>query len=112
MKRFQRFIGSSVIRERFGATKVLEDAGLDARYLPDEFDDFDEMEFLAPFEGDKKMVFSVVLEEKKIKRMSLGWVGPEDPDDAMRGLDDDEIQRALELRGEAFVRLLDEVTEQ
>jgi len=111
MKRFQPFVGRVVDRSRLDEATVLEARRIEARYLPDSFEEFDEMEFLAPFEGQDKLVFSVALEQGRIMRILLGWVQPGDPDDAMRSLDDAGIERALALQGEALLGVLQEITE-
>ena len=110
MKRFQPFVGRAVDRPRLDGTGVLEKAGLVPRYLPDAFEEFDEMEFLLPFQEEKKLVLSVALEQGRIQRMLFGWVGPGDPEDAMRSLDEEGLTSALELHGAALIEFLEEVT--
>ena len=45
------------------------------------------------------MVLSVALEQDRVQRILLGWVAPDDPDDAMRSLDEKTLARALEKNG-------------
>jgi hypothetical protein len=90
---------------------LFEGIGVVPRYLPETLEDFDEMEFLAPYEGDKKLVLSVALEEGKIQRILLGWVGPGDPEDAMRSFDEEELERAAASGGKVFETLLEKITQ-
>ena len=112
MERFRRFFGCEVQRERLDDAGRLAEARLTPRYLPDAFEDFDEMEFLAPFEGDKRLVISLALEQKKIMRVLFGWTGPDDPDDQMRSLDEEELKRALDLQGERLSVFLEGILRQ
>lgn len=107
MKRFQPFVGSVVERARLDDPVLFDDTGIAPRYLPDVFEEFDEMEFLAPFEGDRKLVFSLALEQGKVMRILIGWVEPDDPDDFMRSFDEEGLRKALDLQGEALVRFME-----
>lgn len=86
------------------------EAGIAPRYLPDEFEAFDEMDFLAPLDGERRLVVSAALEEGKIMRILLGWVGPGDPDDAMHALDEEGLGKALELNGDRLVGFFEKIT--
>ncbi len=110
MERFQIYVNRKVERKNIDGSAALREAGFVPRYLPDAFEDFDEMEFLLPFEGDKKLVLSIALEEGGIKRILIGWVGPDDPDDMMRSLDKAGLKKALDLQGGSVSRFLDEIT--
>jgi hypothetical protein len=110
MNRFQPFIGRVVMRERCDEAALLETTGITPRYLPDVFDELDEMEFTLPLKGEKGLVFSAVLEAGRIQRILLGWVGPDDPEDFMRPLDEAGIGEALEITGDALIRFLEAVT--
>jgi len=110
MERFRRFFGCPVNRKRMDDPALFEETGLEPRYLPEAFDVFDEMDFLAPLEGERRLVLSAALEEGKIMRILLGWVGPADPDDAMHRLDEEGIASALQLRGDDLVRFMEEIT--
>ena len=110
MQRFQPFVGRPVNRTRIGESSVLEKAGFVARYLPEEFDEFDEMEFTLPFEEEKSLVLSVALEQGRIMRILIGWVGPGDPDDAMRSFDEKDLKRALDLKGDDMARFLEDIS--
>ncbi len=109
MERFQVFIGRILDRSRLDNREALERAGLEPRYLPESFDEFDEVDFVAPLDGPNRMVLSVALEQGRIGRIILGWVAPDDPDDAMRSFDDEGLQRALGANGDRVVAFLDEV---
>jgi hypothetical protein len=110
MKRFRVFFNREVIRERLDDTELLTRAGLKVRYLPEVFEDFDEMEFLAPLEEGKDLVVSMALEQGKIMRLMLGWVGPDDPEDEMRSLDEGGVQQVLERYGDALTEFLKAIT--
>lgn len=111
MERFRKIFGRSVNRSRLDDASLLEGAELTPRYLPDAFDEFDEMEFLCPLEGDRKLVLSAALEQGKIMRILFGWVGPDDPDDAMRRLDEEELKKILDGKGPALIEFLEAITE-
>jgi hypothetical protein len=110
MKRFQEFIGRAVDRGRCGDAALLGSAGLEPRYLPETFDEFDEMDFLAAYEKGRSLVLSVALEQKRIQRILIGWAAPGDPDDAMRTLGDEELAKALDVKGDDFKNFLAGIT--
>lgn len=110
MKRFQEFIGRAVNRNRCDDGALLGPAGLEPRYLPEAFDEFDEMDFLAPYEEGRSLVLSVALEQNRIQRILIGWAAPGDPDDAMRTLGDEELARALDAKGDDFRNFLAGIT--
>lgn len=109
MDRFRCFFGCEVNRRRMDPA-LFEEAGIAPRYLPDEFESFDEMDFLVPLDGEKRLVVSAALEEGKIMRILLGWVGPDDPDDAMHPLDEEDLGQALEMNGDALVGFFEKIT--
>jgi len=99
-----------VERARFDDAALFDETGVVPRYLPDAFEEFDEMEFILPFEGDRKLVLSLALEQGKVMRILLGWVAPDDPDDFMRSFDEEGLEKALTLRGDALVRFMERAT--
>jgi hypothetical protein len=52
----------------------------------------------------------VALEQGRIMRILIGWVSPGDPDDAMRSMEEKDLKRALDLRGDDLARFLEEIT--
>ncbi len=115
MERFQAFIGRTLERARLDNQEALGRAGLEPRYLPETFEEFDEVDFLAPLEpegpldGRNRMVLSVAIERGKVQRILLGWVAPGDPEDTMRRLDEETLGRALEMNGDRVVAFFEEV---
>lgn len=110
MDRFKPFFGLTLNRKAMDEPFLLETTGLSPRYLPDAFDDLDEFDYLLPFEGDKKLVFSAVVEMGKLKRVIFGWVGPEDDEDELRPLTPDELKRGLDLQGRQVAMFLEAIT--
>ncbi len=110
MERFRRFFGREVLRARIDEGDRLEVAELEPRYLPEAVDSFDEMEFTAPLEEEKRLVISAVLEEGRIMRLMIGWIGPDDPEDHMNSLDEEALEKALSRHGEKLVRFFEEIT--
>jgi hypothetical protein len=110
MERFKPFMARPVKPERLKDPALFEGTGAEPRYLPETLAAFDEMEFLAPYEGDRKLVLSVALEEGRIQRILMGWVGPGDPEDAMRSFDEQELEGVVDSHGEVFAVLLEKIT--
>jgi len=111
MERFRPFFGCPVNRKGLDDPAVLEEAGLEARYLPAAFESFDEMEFMTSLEGDKKLVLSIALEEGKIMRILFGWAGPDDPEDTLRSLEQADLTEALDQHGEALTDFFKKITD-
>ena len=111
MERFRRFFGCKVVRSQLDDVSLLEQSGLEARYLPEAFDEFDEMEFLLPWEEDRKIVLSAALEQEKIMRILFGWIGPGDPEDAMRKLEEEDLKKVLAEKGPLLLAFLESITQ-
>ena len=68
------------------------------------------MDFLAAYEEDRKLVLSVALEGGLIKRILVGWVGPDDSEDTIRTLDEESLAKALESKGDDFKLFFESIT--
>ena len=110
MERFRAFIGRLVDHTRLVESLPEAWPGFEARYLPERFEEFDEIDFALPYEGERRLVVTAALEQGRIQRILLGWIAPGDPEDAMRSLPDADLARALEMRGDELVRFFETVT--
>jgi len=110
MKLLRDFIGCEVNRSMMDDPGLLKETGLVPRYLPDVFEDFDEFDYLAPYENDNKLVLSAAIENGKLMRLIIGWAAPDDPEDALRPLDEEELEHALKLHGENLTKFLERIS--
>ena len=109
MKRLQRFLGRAVDLEAARDADLLGRLGIEARYLPEALEDFDEMELGLGLVGDRTVIFTLVLEKGRLGRISLGYVlDPQDDD--MRAFSESELAAVMDERGEALLAFVAAVT--
>ena len=109
MQRFQRFLGCKVDVNRIREPGLLSSAGVSARYLPEELDDFDEMEFGAGSWEGRDLVFTLVLEHGVVARISLGYIPPGGSEDDMMAFSESQLQAVLTVRGEQLESFFDSI---
>jgi hypothetical protein len=110
MKRFQGFIGKTVNHAVVQDENVLSSLGVEGRWVPDELEDFDEMEFGLGQWGDRKLIFTLVVEMGKLQRISLGYIPPGGDEDDMHAFTEHELAEVLEEKGDALIQFFEKVT--
>lgn len=110
MKRFRKYIDSSVNIENVKDSDQLNTFEVTCRYLPDPPEDFDEFEFATDFKGNRDLGIMVTIELGKIKKLLFGLIDPEDPD-IIRPLSESQIADLLAQRGNQLVRFFDYITQ-
>ena len=109
MQRFQRFIGRPVDVNRIREPGTLSSSGISVRYLPEELDEFDEMEFGAGSWEGRDLVFTLVLEHGVVARISLGYIPPGGSEDDMMAFSESQLQAVLALKGKDLESFFDSV---
>jgi len=102
MQRFQKFIGREVDFDRLKESPDLGPAGATVRYLPDELDDLDEMEFGAGSWEEKEVIFTLVVERGRLARISLGFIPPGGSEDDMMAFTEAQLKDVLAAKGDAL----------
>ncbi len=110
MKRFQGFIGKTVNHAVVQNEGALSSLGVEGRWVPEELEDFDEMEFGLGQWGDRKLIFTLVVEMGKLQRVSLGYIPPGGAEDDMHAFSEAELAQVLDERGDALIRFFEKVT--
>jgi len=110
MKRLQKFLGLQLDLTRIqDDDALLESFSIEKRYVPDELDIFDELEFgLGPF-GTKTVVLLMVLENGKLQRASLGWIPEGGDEDDFAAFTELELADVMELMAPRIESLFEEV---
>jgi len=110
MKRFQGFIGKAVNHAAVQDDGVLSSLGVEGRWVPEELEDFDEMEFGLGQWGDKTLIFTLVVELGKLQRVSLGYIPPGGAEDDMHAFTEAELAQVLDEKGTALIQFFEKVT--
>jgi hypothetical protein len=102
VQRFQKFIGRKIDFEKLKEPQSSTAAGVTERYVPDELDVFEEMEFGAgPWKG-QDVIFTIVLEEGKLARISLGFIPPGGSEDDMVAFNEAQLKEVLADKGDTL----------
>jgi hypothetical protein len=111
MKRFHPFIDREVNQDALRDAERLRALGIEARYVPDEIEEFDELEygFTEPA-GNRTIIFTTVLEQSKLKRVSLGYIPEGGAKDAMHAFSETELAAVLAKKGDTLTRFFEMVT--
>jgi len=110
MKRLQKYIGCAIDLKAVGDGKLLSSLGVEGRYVPDEIEEFDEMEFGLGQSGDRTVIFTLVLEHGKLMRMALGYIPPGGDEDNMHAFSEVELAEILAEKGETLVGFFEKIT--
>jgi hypothetical protein len=109
MKRFQQFIDRLIDFEAVKDEALLSSLGVESRYVPETLEDFDEMEFGLGGSGGRKIIFTLVLEQRKLKRVSLGWIPGGGDEDDMHAFSQVDLAAVLDEKGDTLTRFFDAV---
>lgn len=104
MEKFKSFIGKQI---NFEKLKNLDNLGkycLQCQRIPENLDEFEEMEFLI-----NDFVMCVAVLEGKIKRIMFVKVNKEDPD-ACSPLTKEELNNLLNKHGDTLVKFFENIT--
>ena len=110
MRRLQRFINRTVDLGAAKDDELLSSLGIEGRYVPDELEDFDEMEFGIGRWSGRTVIFTLVVEHAKLKRVSLGWIPEGGDEDDMRAFSETELGEVLDEKGDTLIRFFEGVT--
>jgi hypothetical protein len=110
MKRLQRFIDRAIDPNAVKDEALLSSLGIQSRYVPETLEDFDEMEFGLGRSGGRTIIFTLVLEHAKLKRVSLGWIPEGGDEDDMRAFSGSELAEVMDENGDTLVGFFDKVT--
>ncbi len=110
MKRFQGFIGKAVDHAALLDESVLASLGIEGRWVPDELEEFDEMEFGLGSRGDNTLIFTLVVEQFKLQRVSLGYIPPGGDEDDMHAFTEEELAKVLSENEDTLIRFFEKAT--
>jgi hypothetical protein len=109
MQRFHRFIGRRIDFSRLQQSQDFASAEVTVRYLPDELEEFDEIEFGAGSWQEREIVFTLVLEHGKLARMSLGYIPAGGSEDDMMAFTETQLREVLAEKGPALESFFDAI---
>lgn len=110
MKRLEKYINRQVILEPIRDEAWLSSLGIEARYVPEALEEFDEMEFGLGHAIGKPAIFTLVIVEGKLQRVSLGWIPEEGDEDEMRAFSEQELGAVLTEKGDVLTKFFEKVT--
>ena len=82
------------------------------RYLPDEIESFEELEFGLGSWRAQEVVFTIVVEDGKLARISLGYIPSDGSEDDMRAFTEQQLETFLNEEGGTLERFLKAVAQQ
>ena len=108
MNRFRAFLDREVAPSALRDAAFRETLGIEARWVPEELGDLEELEFalVEPWCGCK-VVFVAVLERRRLKRLSLGQVPEGCEDDDFRAFGAEELETVVAERGDRLASFLE-----
>jgi hypothetical protein len=112
MQRFRRFIGRRVDFNRIKNNQDLTSAEVTSRYLPDELEEFDEMEFGAGVWEGHDVVFTLVVEHGRLARISLGYIPEGAPEDDMMAFSEIQLSEVLAIKGKVLESFFESILPQ
>lgn len=107
MQRFRKFIGGTVLPERLEEEARDPNLGIELRYLPEELEEFDEIEIGLGHDSNRTIVLSMVVVEGQLQRLSLGYVPERGDEDDFYAFGEAELEKILESRGDQVSKLLE-----
>jgi hypothetical protein len=110
MKRLQKYIDRQATLDPLEDEAWLSSLGIEPRYVPEALEEFDEMEFGLGHAIGRAVIFTLVVVDGKLKRVSLGWIPEEGDEDEMRAFKEAELATVLDEKGVALTRFFDKVT--
>lgn len=109
MKRLQRFIDRAIDENVVKDESLLSSLGVEGRYVPEEIEEFDEMEFGLGHSGERIVIFTMVLEHGKLKRVSLGYIPPGGDEDAMHAFSESDLAEVMDEKGDTLANFFEKV---
>ena len=109
MKRFQRFLGRSLDTDFLNRDSGETSYGVSKRYVPEEIDVFDELEFGLGSWQENQLVLIVVLEKGNLGRISLGYVPPDGDEDDLMAFTPEQLDSILHQQGQRLEGFLTEL---
>lgn len=109
MERLQRFIDKRIDMNVVKDEQVLASLGVEGRYVPEELEDFDEMEFGLGLSSGRNIIFAMVLEGSKLKRVSIGFVPEGGDEDDMHAFSESELAEVMDEKGADLVNFFDKI---
>jgi hypothetical protein len=109
MVRFKKFLEKDINLGNVKNADHLLTFGIMTKYVPDTPDEFEEFEFATDY-GERAVSIGVAILAGKIKRMMIGFIDPEDPDNLV-GLSKEQLEDFLNQKGEKLVQFLEYITQ-
>jgi len=104
MKRLRRFLGREVNLDLVrNDDALLASLSIEIRYVPEELEIFDELEFGLGSFGSRTVVLMMVLEDGKLQRASLGWVPDGGDEDDFAAFTESELSEVMDEAGPRIV---------
>ena len=107
MKRFEKFLKRDLLEQFLSEEDRITSLGIEKRYVPDEIDIFDELEFgLGPW-NESQLLLITVLENGKLGRISLGYIPPQGDEDDLMAFAPDQLVSVLDQHSQRITEFLE-----
>ena len=107
MERLKPFVGRSLDAARLADRASLESLGFRGRWIPEELEEFDEVEVSRALDAERDLVVTVAVERGRVARILLGACPAGDDDADRRGLRPEGLPAILDDHGAAIGELLE-----
>ena len=109
MVRFKKFLEKDIILGNVKNSDHLLTLDITTKYVPDTPDEFEEFEFATDYNG-RAVSIGVAILTGKIKRVMVGFVDLEDPDNVI-ALSKEQLEDFLNQKGEQLVQFFEYITQ-
>ncbi|WP_018084440.1 hypothetical protein [Desulfurispora thermophila] len=102
MQRFKPFLDRPINLVKAQDGTVLANLDLVATYLPEQLEEFDELEFRTAWQDQQEVVLTIATEMGRIKRVMFGLADRQNPD-LVRSMNQEQLAAFLADKGEQLV---------
>lgn len=108
MQRFKPFLNQPVNLVKAQDEATLGGMGIAATYLPEQLEEFDEMEFRTPWQDQQEVVLTIATEMGRIKRVMFGLADRQNPE-IIRSMPPELLSAFLAEQGEQLVAFFQQI---
>lgn len=110
MQRFKPFLNQPVNLAKAREEAALARLGIAASYLPEQLEEFDEMEFRTSWQGEQEVVLTIATEMGSIKRVMFGLADRQNPE-LVRSMQQEQLTALLADKGEQLLAFFEHISQ-
>ncbi|MGQ9557487.1 MAG: hypothetical protein ACUVTU_05980 [Desulfurispora sp.] len=110
MQRFKPFLNQPVNLAKAQEEATLTRLGITATYLPEQLEEFDEMEFRTPWQDQQEVVLTIATELGRIKRVMFGLADRQNPE-LVRSMQQEQLAALLAEKGDQLLAFFEHISQ-